>query len=412
MDELIIDDRHWSGAALPKGWHQIRDRLLAWRYQGGNSFFGLPFTRDELNTSLFWSRQIREQARALTVFGIGGSSLGGEMLVAALAADGLPVHFVSNLDPDHLAPVALTDWRDHFLLVISKSGETLETISQFLTTLPDLQSLWGAKLHRHVAFLTSRPESTLGQIATALNCPLLPHPGVGGRYSALSTVGLLPAAVAGASIHDLLAGAARMAERCLAPQGHPVWHMAAAAAHAAAQGRSTTVTFTYGQRFHRLSAWYGQLCAESLGKRDPQDLPRGLTPLAAVGVTDQHSLLQLFLDGPPDKQFTFILDRDAPRQGRPLPDRFRELPLVAALAGHTTGSLFQAEQLAVQAALVHTGAPVRCFSLPARSAFALGELLLLLQVETVLLAEQFGIDPFNQPGVERCKAGIALSRLA
>lgn len=406
---LSIDDRHFL--APFSGTDPPGDRLRAhlpewsnWRASGSKSFLGLPFIREELEKSLYWSQLIRNQARGLIVFGIGGSTLGGEMLVTTLAKDGLPVQFIDNLDPDRLAPIALIDWREHFLLVISKSGETIETLGQLLTTLPDLEAQLGPALNRHVAVITGNPHSTLGRIAQELELPIISHPEVGGRYAVLSVVGLLPAAVAGADCAALLAGAAAMADLGLTEDAaNPVWRMTIAQYHLARAGHSIAVQFAYGHRLHRFPAWFSQLCAESLGKTNAHGQRRGLTPMAAQGATDQHSLLQLFLDGPADKQFTFLHDSNSSHHGRPIPPRFLAGGDLAYLTGHTTGAILQAECLSAAASLIQRGAPVRILRLTENPAKALGELIMLMQLETVLLAALMAINPFDQPGVELCK---------
>lgn len=376
-------------------WAQRRDR------RDSAYFFALPYLEGELARAQVWAQRIRAQAQSLVVFGIGGSSLGAEMLVAGVGSDGLPVQVYDNIDPTYLAALALRDWRETFLLVVSKSGETAETLAQLLTTLPVLEQQLGARLKEQLAVVTENPDSSLGRIADALGAPVIPHLAVGGRYSVLSVTGLLPAAVAGVAVDRLLAGAVAMAERCLAPD-NPVLQQAAAQYLMAGQGRTQSVLLTYGERLARTAAWYAQLWAESLGKRNAAGRGVGLTPLLARGVSDQHSQLQLYLDGPNDKQFTFLVDETLAGQGREISDRFADLPAVAPLAGHTTGALFEAELRGTRDALAARQAPVRTLALP-RDPFAQGQLILLWQAETVAVARLLAIDPFDQPAVEDSK---------
>ncbi|MBF0283468.1 MAG: hypothetical protein HQL51_03320 [Magnetococcales bacterium] len=393
----------------------ILTELGAWRRQR-TGFLGLPFCLEELEKVHYWAKRIRERALRLVVFGLGGSSLGGEMLVSALGGDGLSVRFVDNVDPDAMAEVALIDWRESFLLVISKSGGTLETLAQFLTTLPDLHHQLGRRLADHAAVITDHPETPMGRIAAWHGIPVIPHPAVGGRFSALSVVGLLPAAAAGVAVDELIHAAALQAEACARPvlEENPGAAMGADLYRWLQQGRTTAVWWHYGDRLAQVAAWYAQLSAESLGKRtggagEGTGRCVGLTPIVARGTTDQHSQLQLHLDGPPDKQFTFLYDPRLALKGRgipPLPEGFSavEEPALwascAPLRGQTTGRLFEAEFLGVRESLAVSGAPVRTFHLPEGGVAALGELIVLLETETVVAGRLLGVDPFDQPAVE------------
>lgn len=384
----------------------LMERLPGWKTGKEPSFFMLPHTGVELEKAQYWSQIIRGRARKMIVFGIGGSSLGAEMLVHALAGDGLPVTFYDNIDPHTLSALALVDWRETFLLVVSKSGNTAETLSQLLTTLPDLESQLGEQLVQHVAVVTENQNGALARIAVELGIAVIPHPPVGGRFSALSVVGMLPAAVAGVNLAPLIEGAAAMAARCMVPdyRENPALRMALAQYAMGLQGKSQSIFLVYGDRLARVSAWFGQLWAESLGKRTAAGRPQGLTPVDARGVTDQHSQLQLYLDGPADKQFSLIYDTSIKAMGRPIPgSRFGGLPAVAPLAGRSTGQLFTAEYQGTRDALLAREVPLRAFNLPSGDPFSLGELILQLEMETVFTATLMQIDAFDQPAVEDSK---------
>jgi glucose-6-phosphate isomerase len=206
----------------------------------------------------------------------------------------------------------------------------------------------------------------------------------------LSVVGLLPAAIAGVDIHALLAGARRMAERCLADdmESNPAfWNGACQYLHAE-RARTLSVHMAYCDRLRPVLRWLRQLWAESLGKHDRDGRARGLTPIEAYGVTDQHSQLQLYLAGPDDKQFTFFTSPALHRSGIRIPERFSDIPEIGALAGHT---------------LTRHGRPNRAIRLAPDNPEAIGELILLLETETVVVAELLGVDPFDQPAVEEGK---------
>lgn len=382
----------------------LRARLRAWRTGTPPSFFHLPF-RDDTAAIAQTGAEIAQRFARTVVFGIGGSSLGGETLVRCLGNKTHPVRFFDNIDPTTFAGLAETDWSTTFLLVISKSGQTAETLAQFLGVLPVLEQHLGARLREQIRFITEDRDGALARLATELGLGILDHPPVGGRFSALSVVGLLPAAIAGVDIGQLLAGARAMAERCGAEnmEADPALFQAAAQYLHAERGRHICVFMPYADRLRPLGLWYRQLCAESLGKRDRAGRPRGLTPVLAMGVTDQHSQLQLYLDGPDDKQFTLLADPSLQTLGARIPERFASLPAIAPLAGHTLGELLLAEFRATRETLARHGRPHRVVRLDTRDPAALGALMFQLEVETVAIAELLGVDPFDQPAVEEGK---------
>jgi glucose-6-phosphate isomerase len=163
------------------------------------------------------------------------------------------------------------------------------------------------------------------------------------------------------------------------------------------------VYMPYADRLRPLGMWYRQLWAESLGKHDANGQPQGLTPALAMGVTDQHSQLQLYLDGPDDKQFTLLADPALRAMGARIPERFAQYPAVQPLVGHTVGELLLAEFRATRETLTRHGRPNRVICLNTRDPAALGALMMQLEVETVAVAELLGVDPFDQPAVEEGK---------
>ena len=391
--------------ALSPRLNGLRAKLRRWRVPGETSFLALPFAADVAAIQAR-ARAIAARYARTVVFGTGGSSLGGEMLVRVLSDGRHPVMFYDNIDHLSFAELKRTDWASTQLLVISKSGNTAETLCQFLAVLPQLEAQLGKTgVREHVLIITENAQGALAALARELGLEVLAHPPVGGRYAVLSVVGLLPAAIAGVGIDAVLRGAQAMAERCTdddIKQNPAFWSGAAQYLHAE-QGRSQSVQMVYGDRFRPISRWFRQLCAESLGKTGPGGQARGLTPIEAHGVTDQHSQLQLYLDGPDDKLFTFITSPDLRALGEPIPQRFGHIPDVAPLIGHITGELFMAEFEAIRATLSHRNRPHRTFYMGLGDGAALGELILLLEMETVVVAELMGIDPFDQPAVEHGK---------
>jgi glucose-6-phosphate isomerase len=387
--------------ALAPRFEPLGRRIARWRAGAEPSFLALPFAASAPIAAR--AREAMQRFGHAVVFGIGGSSLGGEMLVGALAPRPQAVRFCDNVDPAAIEALAPDGWGDTLLLVVSKSGDTAETLAQFLVVLPALER--HGRLREQVWVVTENPHGALAGIARELGLEVWPHPAVGGRYSVLSVVGLLPAALAGVDIERLLAGARRMVERCSAPdlERNPAFQGAAAQYLQAARGRGLSVQMAYAERLCPVVAWWRQLWGESLGKRDARGRAQGLTPLAARGVTDQHSQLQLYLDGPDDKQFTFLVSPGLRERGARIPPRFAALPAVAPLAGHGLGELLLAEFEATRATLTRHGRPHRTLSLPPEDPAALGELIVLLEMETVALAELLGVNPFDQPAVEEGK---------
>jgi glucose-6-phosphate isomerase len=385
---------------------QVQRRINTW--QAGNlpPFMALPGDKAILKTIQKWQRKICKRAERLIVFGIGGSSLGAEMLVNGLQTKvGLPVSFYDNVDPETLAGPGKVAWKKTFLLVVSKSGGTAETLSQFLTTLPDLQKQLGNDIGRQVAVITENREGDLGKIAQALEIPIINHPAVGGRFSALSIVGLLPAAVAGVDVEGVLGGAAAMLQKCLLADldKNPALRGAAAQYQMAQAGKNVSVYMSYGKKLDCVAAWQSQLWAESLGKTDRKGNRHGLTPVAARGVTDQHSQLQLYLDGPTDKQFSLFFDPSTADNGRKIGKKFKKLNSVAPLVGRSTGELFAAEFFGTRDALINRQLPVRTFNMATGDSGAFGEMIILLESETVIMAEFFKVDAYDQPAVEDSK---------
>ncbi|MBF0620612.1 MAG: hypothetical protein HQL54_01665 [Magnetococcales bacterium] len=411
---LKIEDQHFRPERIDEAlqqsarlaFHALLPRLQEWKSGVDPSFLHLPFRKDQVDIAKQWATHIRQRCVRTVVFGIGGSSLGGNMLIRALAPQQRnSVIFADNLDPETLNEQLQGAWEETFVLAVSKSGGTPETLSQFLATLPMREARLGKHLSDLTAVITENPNSAIGQIAQTLGCPIIEHPPVGGRFSVLSIVGLLPAAIAGVDIDALIQGASTMANRCLSSDldTNPAFRMAAAQYQMNHTGRDQSIQMYYGDRLSNVTAWFAQLWAESLGKRNHSGARFGLTPIASRGVTDQHSQLQLYLDGPKNKQFTFLNDPSLANQGAEIPNRFANLEAVAPFAGRRWGTLFQAEFFGTRDTLINRGEPVRTFSLRSGDAVALGELIILLEMETVLTAAFFGIDPFDQPAVEESK---------
>jgi glucose-6-phosphate isomerase len=314
-----------------------------------------------------------------------------------------PISFHDNPDPaSWSAALARFDLKTTRFIAISKSGGTAETLMQALTAADAIEKAGGGKyLKYHFAIVTEPKPSPLGAFAQSIGAPVLDHPlGIGGRYSVLSVVGMLPALIAGLDVAALRAGADDVVAATLAADGEANAALAGAALHyaLAGQGRMReTVLWAYADRLATLGAWWRQLWAESLGKDG-----KGSTPVAAVGPVDQHSQLQHFRDGPNDTLYT-MLSTDTRAKG-PAASRERAEALgLSYLAGRTMGDLVDAECRATAETLSRNGRPVRTIHLPAIDERGFGALMMYFMLETILMGRLMGVDPFDQPGVEEGK---------
>ncbi len=347
-----------------------------------------------------WSKDSSD----IAVLGIGGSSLGGQAL-KAIARDGAGprVSFHDNPDPwswqDFLARVDLKTTR---FIVISKSGGTAETLFQALTAADAIEKAGGGKwLKHHFVAITEPKKSVLKDFADSIGAPSLDHPlGIGGRYSVLSMVGVLPALLMGLDVAALRAGAKAALDAALASDGEANGPLAGAALHhaLAKDGRLThTVLWNYADRLATFSGWWRQLWAESLGKDG-----KGSTPVGAVGPVDQHSQLQLFRDGPNDALYTIVAPRTKGEGLIAPPQRAHALGL-DYLAGRHMGDLVDAEAHATAQTLSRNKRPVRRIAVPTIDERSIGALMMHFMLETILMGRLMGVDPFDQPGVEEGK---------
>jgi len=359
----------------------------------------------------------------VVVLGIGGSALGARALLTALrrpawnewddeGREFFPrLTVLDNVDPTTItAALRRIDPRRVLVNVISKSGGTAETMAQYLVVRAWLEEALGAAAYRHLVFTTDPERGALREIAARDGIATLSvPPAVGGRFSVLSPVGLLPAALVGIDIAALLAGAREAVARAEADQLLRNPAALYAALHWAADtdlGARIDVLMPYTDRLRDFAEWYRQLWAESLGKRvdrEGRTVHMGPTPVAAIGATDQHSQVQLFMEGPFDKVITFaVVDQLGDEVAIPMPAAGAPaLPKdLAYLPGHTLGELLRAEYEASASALAQMGRMSCTLRLPDLSAATLGEAIMFYQIATGYAGVWYGIDPFDQPGVE------------
>ncbi len=369
------------------------------------------------------SRWRRRKPTDLIHIGIGGSSLGAEALLRALAHPhynllpaakraGPRVHFVDNVDPETLgALLEIVDLRKSLVHVVSKSGDTVETAAGFQVVRDALERAGrGTRWEEHCVFTTGR-NSTLYEMARREGVETLDFPeDVGGRFSVLTPSGLFTPAVAGVDISGVVNGARRYLARVLkgsAAQNPSAVAAAIAYAMAESKRKPIHVLMPYADALEPLSRWYVQLVGESLGKRATRgrrSVGVGPTPLPARGTTDQHSQVQLFVEGPSDKWLTFV-SVDACRRKLPVAGG----PPAEYLEGVDLAELLRAEQRGTAVALAQAGRPSASWRLPAISSDTVGQLFFALELQTAFQGSLFGINAYDQPGVEAGKlAAFAL----
>lgn len=381
----------------------------------------LPYNQDEIVADILeTANKVREKFDTFVVLGIGGSALGPTMAFNALChlhyndlpkekRNGPRFFVEDNVDPVRMqALLDVIDVKTTCFNVISKSGATSETMTQYLIV-SDLLKRAGADLKEHLIFTTDAARGNLVKISNELGgvkSYVLPD-GVGGRFSELCPVGLLPAAVLGVDIKAMLAGAAYMDELCKSNdfRENPALLSAVLQYAAMKDGKNVGVMMPYSDNLRYVSDWYAQLWAESLGKNvtlHGKPCNAGQTPVKALGVTDQHSQVQLYTEGPYDKIVTF-LSVEKYATPFPIPEGCENIPDVGFLGGHTMEELIQAENKATAYALTKAGRLNYTITLPEVNEFTLGQLLYFFELQTAYTGAMLDVDTYNQPGVEAGK---------
>ena len=373
-------------------------------------FMDLPFQDTSPITEM--GDKIREEFQHFVLIGIGGSSLGAETLFDALKGptynahpqrDGPTFHVLDNVDPVKTAEVLdSVDVGKTCFCVVSKSGSTAESMANFLVCLEALEQAVGRERAREqVIFITDPHKGGLRELAREEGYKTLEvPPNVGGRFSVLSAVGLLPAAVLGLDVKALLEGAARALKACKTRslETNPAWVIAGLHyLHNTLEGRGISVMMAYHERLATFADWYRQLWAESLGKEG-----KGQTPVKAVGTVDQHSQIQLYNDGPKDKIITFLMVEKFARDVA-IPGLYGDKEFLSYLGGHTLGELINSELVGTASALAKKGVPSLVVTLPRVTEDTLGKLFMVYEMATALSGHLYGINPFDQPGVEEGK---------
>jgi len=405
-----------------------QDAVAAFRARVDSGEIGFPRLPEDRHTAAAiaeFAAELRPQIDSVLLVGIGGSALGAYALDVALrgphpvqtalkagSANGkgrgpLPrLVVLDNVDPGVIAAaLGQLNPKRTVVCVVAKSGSTAETLATFLIVREWMVEALGRRARAQMVAITDSQKGDLLAIAKQEQYPLFFVPAnVGGRFSVLCPVGLVPAALIGTDIGKLLKGARDANAVCWARNLAENPALASASVHHALdrRGKSIEVVFPYSSYLWGAAFWYRQLWAESLGKavnRQGDKVEAGQTPVAALGVTDQHSQLQLYMEGPRDKMITFWTV-EQPRVELKIPKSLAEYDSCGYLGGKKLGALLRAEQIATEAALTRAGRPNCRWTLPKVDEYHLGAFFQMLEFQTAFAGELYGVDAFDQPGVE------------
>ncbi len=328
------------------------------------------------------------------VIGIGGSSLPAQALINALAKlnprvhSGEPPepHFLDNLDAKKTINIfEKLDWEKTLVIVIAKSGETLETLANFFVVKQKLGTNW----RKQTVAITDPKKGFLRELATKEKLTTFDiPPEIGGRFSIFTSVGLLPAALAGINLRKLIKGANKASPK-------KAFEFAQIQAREFKRGKNINTFCIYSNALESFAKWHEQLLAESIGK----NAKVGITPQIAIGATDQHSKLQLWSDGPNDKFFTFLKVKKVEADLK-IPNPPKEFGF---LKNKSMQQILNAEFDATVKALAEKKRSLAIFEIEKLDEESLGEMLQFWMLEIYFLGKLLGVDPFDQPGVERGK---------
>lgn len=374
----------------------------------GQGFYKTIDETEDLDAILKYAKSVEGKYDDIILLGIGGSSLGPITLrdcFGHFVKGSEPrLHVLENIDPDFLVDIMESvDLARSLVIVVTKSGGTPETLAEYML----LRSLYDEAdlpISDHFVFVTDPEKGFLREIANRDSVPSFGIPAdVGGRFSVLTSVGLLPAVLIGIDVQEMLAGARDMRDAFLSQdfKKNLPYQLAVVQEGLRRKGKTQNVLMPYATKLRSFSDWFAQLLAESTGKFDSTGNNVGLTPIPSLGVTDQHSQLQLFAEGPNDKLIMFMNVGEFARD--------IEIPVVESgdkvdfLKGKSFTQLLHAEQKGTAASLTERDRPNLGVEIPEITPYALGQLFLLFEGATAFLGEMMDIDAFDQPGVERSK---------
>ncbi len=421
MKEFIGEEQGFSDKDFFDNKEMIKSSYQTVLKNRGTGMMGwteLPYNQSEIvEDIILTAKSIKKKFDNFVVLGIGGSALGPVAVFNALCHlrhNELPkskrkaprLYVEDNVDPERMqALLDVIDLDKTMFNVITKSGATSETMAQYLIIMDILKKKYGEKAKEHIIATTSQSKGNLIKIAKqeGLKTFYIPD-GVGGRFSELCPVGLLPAAVVGIDIKVMLAGAKHMDKICQNKdvRKNPALLTAFLQVLAMKKGKNISVMMPYADSLKYIADWYCQLWGESLGKAVDNDGNKvfvGQTPVKALGVTDQHSQIQLYREGPFDKVITLIAVENF-RTTFEISQGCEDIKDVSFLCGHTMNELINAERRATEYALTTANRLNHTIILPQVNAFTIGELLYLFEMQTAYAGAMLNINTFDQPGVE------------
>lgn len=403
--EQKIGDSGISGELFSSSLKKAKDAATIIRQQvadGNFPIFNELENDDSLAETIETANRLLEEFDELVVLGTGGSTLNPQAISALTQAhSGIDkrVYFIDTMDPFVIdSYIEQLDLETTAFLVSSKSGGTVETLAQFLIFLNEYKKLGTEFPGGHFFIISDPKDNPLRQMATKIGATILDHEElIGGRFSTFTNVGLIPAMVAGVDIEKFRAGAKEALQNFIKSDDNQAIVSAALAIAFMEKGTNTSVVMPYTDRLVAFSTWYRQIWAESLGKAG-----KGSTMIRAVGSLDQHSQLQLYLDGPKDKYFT-VITVDTKNKGAKIALDFDGISNVGYIKNKTAGDINAALQQATANTLVNNKCPVRQIQIGKLDEKTLGNLMLNMILETILTAQILEIDAFDQPAVEEGK---------
>lgn len=410
-------------AAIQDKIEAAEEAMKVKRANGKMDWRDLPYNQAEIVADIkAYVEEVKDQFDTFVLLGIGGSALGPIAVQQAInhpfynelpreKRNGYPRFYVAdNVDPERLVTLFdIIDIKKTLFNVVSKSGSTSETMSQFMIIKEMLEKELGKEeARKHIVCTTDAKVGNLRPIADQEGYKsFVIQSGVGGRFSELTPVGLLPAAICGIDIEALLAGAAYMDELCQNEDTfkNPGAMYAILQYLAMKKGKNISIVMSYVDALKYVADWYAQLWAESLGKKFDNDgnvVRVGQTPIKALGATDQHSQVQLYAEGPQDKVILF-LGVDKYKAEITIPKIYEDIPSLGFLGGATHNKLISTEQMATEYALLKAEQTNMTLTVPEVNEFTVGQLLYLFEVATAFAGELLNINAFDQPGVEEGK---------
>ncbi|MCC6587997.1 MAG: glucose-6-phosphate isomerase [Bryobacterales bacterium] len=420
LTAALVGENGLTPAELKEGGKAAQAALAGFHKSVDDGTYGfphLPFDLKNQKGILEYAASVKGSYDTVCVVGIGGSALGAWALDCGLRGPH-PVQkpfstsnprlvILDNVDPSFvMGALASMNPKRTLVNVIAKSGATAETVSTFLIVRDWLTQAVGKKAKQRIVAVTSEHRGDLKVLATNEGYRMFYLPeNVGGRFSVLSSVGLVPAALCGFDIRKICKGAAAITTAAWKNDLAANTALRAALHHWliwTKRNKPIQVAFPYSNQLWGMAFWFRQLWAESLGKktnRAGEVVHVGQTPIAALGTTDQHSQVQLYMEGPNDKAFTFWTVKKFDNPGR-IPKTKTGLEAMDYLPGQTLAKLLDAEQRATAAALTETGRPNSTFTLDRVDAEHLGAFMQLLEFETAFAGELLNINAFDQEGVE------------